>query len=274
MMRRLRRNPPAAEGPSPRIVRVLEVVDTREYEEGPDGRFHPIPGSGNIRQCSRCRRDHEIHATVQLSDGATEVIGVGCARRENMDLDAAFKTGEARAKRVRMLTFRLAAERKVLADLTRIAESLRVETNKIGRSIPEPTIKEQERRASYDDLYHAWGVTAYFTATVGGQTQWNIIGAWRVHDPRRTLTKDDVLAGAPPPMDAWNPWERDEFRRRVVGLQRAWLDQRVADLAKRLGADLGGARTLQDAVRSATDAAKETEALIQKALRTKGGVTR
>lgn len=261
---------PARAGPAPRIVRVLEVEDTREYEEGPDGRFHPIPGSGNIRQCSRCGRDHEIHATVQLSDGTTEIIGVGCARRENMDLDAAFRTGEARAKRVRLLTFKLAAERKVLAELTRVAEVLRAETNKIGRTLPEPVLEEQAGRiAHYDPLYRAWVVTARFTATVGEQKAWNLIAVWHVSDPRQGLIEADVLAGGPPMMDAWNAWERDQFRRRVVGLQRAWLDRRVAERAKALGAPVEGSRSLEDATRDAAAAVTETEALLQKALRAK-----
>lgn len=256
--------------PAPRIVRVLEVEDTREYEEGPDGRFHPIPGSGNIRQCSRCRRDHEIHATVQLSDGTTEVVGVGCARRENMDLDAAFRTGESRAKRVRMLTFKLAAERKSLAELTRIAESLHAETNKIGRAIPEPVIEEQPgRRAFYDRLYDAWVVTARFVVTVAEQKIRNVIGVWHVRDRQRVFTEDEVLRGTPPPFDSWERRERDEFRRQVVSLQRAWLDVRVAEAATRLGADLHGARTLQESIRDASEAVAETEALLKKALRAK-----
>lgn len=261
---------PARAGPAPWIVRVLEVEDTREYEEGPDGRFHPIPGSGNIRQCSRCRRDHEIHATVELSDGTTEIVGVGCARRENMDLDAAFRTGEARAKRIRMLTFKLAAERKSLADLTRIAEALRVETNKIGRAIPEPVIEEQPgREAFYDKLYRAWIVTTRFTVTVGERKRWNLIGKWRVSDPAVMFTETDVLVGGAPTMDSWVAWERDEFRREVVGLQRAWLDARVAEAAERMGADLRGAHTLQESIRAASEAVAETEALLKKALRAK-----
>jgi hypothetical protein len=70
-------------------------------------------------------------------------------------------------------------------------------------------------------------------------------------------------------MDAWNAWERDQFRRRVVGLQRAWLDRRVAERAKALGAPVEGSRSLEDATRDAAAAVSETEALLQKALRAK-----
>jgi len=46
-----------------KIVRVLSVVDTRQYEELGD-KFRAIPGSGQESTCSRCGRTHEIHAEV------------------------------------------------------------------------------------------------------------------------------------------------------------------------------------------------------------------
>ena len=57
------------------IVKVLSVVDTRQYEEGSDGKFHPIPGSGSSRECDRCGREHEVHAQVELADRTTAVVG-------------------------------------------------------------------------------------------------------------------------------------------------------------------------------------------------------
>lgn len=56
---------------------ILSVVDTREYEEIGD-RWVPIPGSGELRQCERCGRDHEVHATVRYDDGKVAVVGTGC----------------------------------------------------------------------------------------------------------------------------------------------------------------------------------------------------
>lgn len=58
-------------------MRVLKVVDTREYEEIGD-RWVPIPGSGNPRPCDRCGRPHEVHATVKMPSGETMVVGTGC----------------------------------------------------------------------------------------------------------------------------------------------------------------------------------------------------
>src|SRR5688572_32930996 len=63
------------------VLRIISIIDTREYEEIADGRFAPVPGSGTENECSFCRRLHEVHATVELTDGSTVVIGTGCAGR-------------------------------------------------------------------------------------------------------------------------------------------------------------------------------------------------
>lgn len=62
---------------------VERVVDTREWVEGPDDRWYAIPGSGSVRECDRCSRTHEIHATVIDANGATWTVGTGC-----MDADS------------------------------------------------------------------------------------------------------------------------------------------------------------------------------------------
>ena len=59
------------------MTTILSVIDTRQYEEQGD-RWVPIPGSGNARDCDRCRRSHEVHATVRYLDGRTAVVGTGC----------------------------------------------------------------------------------------------------------------------------------------------------------------------------------------------------
>jgi len=63
------------------IIKILSVVDTREYEEGPDDKWYPIPGSGREHQCYRCGRLHEIHAEVLLDDEKIVVVGTGCMNR-------------------------------------------------------------------------------------------------------------------------------------------------------------------------------------------------
>jgi hypothetical protein len=108
------------------------VVDTRDYEEIND-RMVPIPGSGNPRECDRCGRLHEVHATVRYDDGRVATVGTGC-----MDLGA--EVG-----------------RKVAAKATRLAK-LRAEVAKADRlaataaeiwttvcALPVPEITEDTR---------------------------------------------------------------------------------------------------------------------------------
>ena len=83
----------------PAIVKVLSIVDTREWIEGPDDRWIAVAGSGNARDCDRCGRSHEIHATVELSDRSTCIVGVGCAKAESLDVQRSLASGATRAKR-------------------------------------------------------------------------------------------------------------------------------------------------------------------------------
>lgn len=114
--RPLRRNPDTAAPPvragRRQIVRVLDVVDTRQYEEIEEGVFKPIPGSGSPHLCSRCGRTHEVHALVELDDGETELVGTGCASKASMDVAAQVKTEMARQKNLDKWT-------RVLASLER-----------------------------------------------------------------------------------------------------------------------------------------------------------
>lgn len=67
----------------PSIVRILQVVDSRQFEEQGD-RWVAIPGTGDERECDRCGRRHEVHATVELSDGTVAIVGTGCMRGDAM----------------------------------------------------------------------------------------------------------------------------------------------------------------------------------------------
>jgi hypothetical protein len=62
-----------------RTTKILSVVDTRAKEEQGD-RWVRISGTGDARQCDRCGRMHEIHATVQDEHGVQHTVGVGCMR--------------------------------------------------------------------------------------------------------------------------------------------------------------------------------------------------
>lgn len=64
-------------GTEMKIKKIIEVVDTREYEtmEGRLGRDRsvPIPGSGEINVCCRCGKEHEVHVHVEFEDGSVAV---------------------------------------------------------------------------------------------------------------------------------------------------------------------------------------------------------
>lgn len=95
------------------IVRIVSVVDTRDAIEI-DDRWVKLPGTGQIRECTRCARDHEIHVTVELSDGDTAVIGSGCAKGESLEIRAAIKSAVSAAKtRTRLAAELTAAEREI-----------------------------------------------------------------------------------------------------------------------------------------------------------------
>jgi hypothetical protein len=62
-----------------KIARILGVSDTRDRIEVGD-RWVAVPGTGDLRPCDRCCREHEIHVDVELSDGRRVNIGSGCAK--------------------------------------------------------------------------------------------------------------------------------------------------------------------------------------------------
>ena len=89
------------------IKKIVEVKDTRQWEEGADDRFHPIPGSGHTNQCERCGRDHEIHATVELTDGSVATVGTGCMKADAFD--KRLRSAANTAKTIARLSAELAA---------------------------------------------------------------------------------------------------------------------------------------------------------------------
>jgi hypothetical protein len=83
--------------PIPTIARIIDVRDTRDRIEVGD-RLVPVPGSGDLRPCDRCCREHEIHVDVELSDGRRANIGSGCAKGETMEVQSRLKSAVSAAK--------------------------------------------------------------------------------------------------------------------------------------------------------------------------------
>jgi hypothetical protein len=119
-----------------RIVRILEVVDTREYEEGPDGKFRPVPGSGTEALCERCGRPHEVHARVELSSGRTAVVGTGCAAASWDPKE--MRGAESAAKRVKKLEAEAVAIRAQLDRAESVDEA-------VYRLAPPPVVEAAAR---------------------------------------------------------------------------------------------------------------------------------
>ena len=104
-----------------RIVELVSIKDTRQWVE--DGeRWVAIPGSGEIAQCARCGRDHEIHATVRLSGGALAVVGVSCAKATAVEKDV--KSGSSSAKTVARLECEIAHDRGLLIRIGKVWETV------------------------------------------------------------------------------------------------------------------------------------------------------
>lgn len=84
---------------------VQRVVDTRDYVEQ-DDRLVAVPGSGDLRDCDRCGRPHEVHAYVTDSTGRPGVVGTGCVEATDQPavrrLAAAARTAARKAAAYRL----------------------------------------------------------------------------------------------------------------------------------------------------------------------------
>lgn len=89
------------------IVEIVEVRDTREYAECGNDEWVPVPGTGELHDCARCNRTHEVHATVRLASGQTAIVGTGCMGSKSLNVEARRAAGTAAT--VARLRARLAA---------------------------------------------------------------------------------------------------------------------------------------------------------------------
>ncbi len=195
-----------------RIIRVLDVVDTREYEEQGD-RFVPVVGSGSPRDCDRCGRLHEVHAHVELDDGSEAVVGTGCMRQDEADV----------ASRVRSMARRassLARLRRARAALVAKQEAWNAAWRMVA-ALPTPPVE-------------------YGTETMFDGREYPILrmGAEKVSCMFCGPSRDDWAERAECLEDIWRRARMRElgFDRRQGGLDD--LDRRIARL-ERAQEDLG-----------------------------------
>lgn len=114
---------------TPKIVKVLKVHDTRDYEEIGD-KWKPIPGSGLLNVCARCNKTHEVHVYVLLEDGSEAIVGSGCCKQESLDVQSRIATSVSAAQSVKKFQGRLAKEQQQLA------EFLKAEQEVMSLSLP------------------------------------------------------------------------------------------------------------------------------------------
>jgi hypothetical protein len=185
-----------------RIARILDVRDTRDRIEV-DDRWVPVPGSGDLRPCDRCCREHEIHVDVELSDGQRANIGSGCAKGESMEVKARLKSAVSAAKTRSKLRAELALARDEharAAQAWHAVEALHAPSPELVEEVPSPHGVRQE-----------WGM--------GDASVWVLPGSRFDAERRQALLSS---------------WRSNRYRERGFALPPYSSKQRAEDLADRL----------------------------------------
>jgi hypothetical protein len=188
----------------PTIARIIAVRDTRDRIEVGD-RWVPVPGSGDLRPCDRCCREHEIHVDVELSDGRRANIGSGCAKGESMDVQSRLKSAVSAAKTRSKLRAELAVaqgEHMRAAIAWREIEALQPPPAVLVEEVPD-----QHGRGSRQ----AW--------EMGDANVWVLPGRTFDQERRQALL---------------NGWRNNRYRERGFTAPPYSLRQRVEDLTDRL----------------------------------------
>ena len=186
----------------PTIARIIDVRDTRDRIEVGD-RLVPVPGSGDLRPCDRCCREHEIHIDVELSDGRRANIGSGCAKGESMEVASRLKSAISAAKTRSRLRAELAVaqdEHTRAAAAWREVEALHPPPAELREEVADPRGDRQE-----------W--------IMGDARVWVLPGSSFGAERRGAL-----LSG----------WRSNRYRERGFSLPPYNYKRRVEDLADRL----------------------------------------
>jgi hypothetical protein len=124
-------------------MKIINVIDTREYIQGPDDKWFPVPGSGDLNICDRCGKGHEVHYHIEI-DGKGKFVGGGCAKMDGLISETQHKSlGSASvtlAKNLVQLKFLLEQKSK--------EEVFEKEVEKLP--VPEIEKGEFEHHSSFD----------------------------------------------------------------------------------------------------------------------------
>lgn len=187
----------------PTIARIIGVRDTRDRIEVGD-RLVPVPGSGDLRPCDRCCREHEIHVDVELSDGRRANIGSGCAKGETMEVQSRLKSAVSAAKTRSKLSAELAVAKD---DHARALAAWR----EVEALSPPPAELLEEVAVSHGTR-QIWGM--------GDAKVWTVPGAKGFDTERRQALL--------------NSWRNNRYKERGFELPPYSYKQRVEDFTDRL----------------------------------------
>ena len=176
--------------------------DTRDRIEIGD-RWVPVPGSGHLRPCDRCCREHEIHVDVELSNGTRANIGSGCARGESMEVQARLKSAVSAAK----TRSRLRAELAAAEDAYARAQAAWQEVEALGAPVPALI----EESSGVHGLRQVWGM--------GDANVWTLGSRGFDTERRQALL---------------NSWRSQRYAERGFKIAPYSYKQRVDDLTDRL----------------------------------------
>lgn len=186
----------------PTIARILDVRDTRDRIEVGD-RWVPVPGSGQLRACDRCGREHEIHVDVELSDGTRANIGSGCAKGESMEVQSRLKSAVSAAK----TRSRLRAELAVAQE----EHARALEARQAVEALPLPPIELREEVPDPRGVRQVW--------SMGDADVWVLPGSHFSAERRQALL---------------NSWRHLRYRERGFTMDPYSYKSRVKDLTDRL----------------------------------------
>lgn len=199
-----------------KIVRIIAVRDTRDRIEVGD-RFVPVPGSGQLRACDRCGREHEIHVDVELANGRRANIGSGCAKGETMEIQGRLKSAISAAKTRSKLRAELATAKEQLA----AAKAVDAEVRKLPH--PEPRLIEEipdprgSRQIWAMDDANVWVLPG---RTFDGERRQALTNSWRSDRARERLKAQGM-----------EHWYLDIYQRHVDD-----LEDRLEKIEKKLAA--------------------------------------
>lgn len=109
------------------LFEIVDVIDTRDWEEDPKNpdKLVPVSGTGNLNECHRCGRIHEVHYHVKDSKGERFIVGCSCAvaagwadKKSANSMKSAAKT-RAKAERELARQLKLAEEREEILAVVR-----------------------------------------------------------------------------------------------------------------------------------------------------------